>query len=1115
MATTCLDAAQSIERDTNFERDINTERDQNTERDTSTEREQHTERDIIVDEPPTVLMTRSRVNPRLRTALEELYCMLPIKRGNRNQFWRAASLTKKAVKNARVHEIEAATDDRPFAHVTINGVQVRGLLDSGATISCFGRNALETMRKLKVTPKSFRSSVQTASGDGQAITGYADVEVEYTGRQKHLRVFLIPTLTQELYLGVDFWRLFGLLPLKVEEVTIPSAPNHNQHKLDDDQQKTLNNIIKLFPSSAVEGLGTTFLLSHNIDTGDALPVKQRHYPISPAVQGLMYAELDRMLELGVIELSQSPWNSPISMVRKPNGKARLCLDARAVNLLTKKDAYPMPIIEGVLSRLKDTFFISSVDLKDAFWQIELAEGSREKTAFSVPGRPHYQFRRMPFGLCNSAQSMCRLMDVAIPAHLREYVFVYIDDLLVVSADLKTHFERLREVAESLRKANLTINVDKSKFLMTSIKYLGHIVGGGCIRADPDRVQAIVDYPAPRTVRQIRSFLGMAGWYQRYIANFSAIASPITDLMRTTCRFEWTPDAQNAFETLKERMTSAPFLTHPDFTKPFVIQCDASITGVGSVLFQLDDEGHERPIAFMSKKLNSAQRNYSVTELECLAAMLSVKRFRGYIEGMEFKIITDHASLKWLMGQKDLSGRLARWSLKLQGFNFSIEHRKGSANVVPDALSRVYVEEVDTSDTVINIDLESVHFQDDEYEELKRTVEENQNRLPDVRVLDDRVYRRGDFSTGDVRLDATLWKLWVPAQMRTKLLEAAHQPPMASHGGVAKTVERLRRHFYWPGLTVDVRSMMHGCTTCKETKAPNSTLRPPMGQQIHTDRPFQFVYTDLLGPYPRSKKGNTNILVVLDKFSKFALLQPLRKATAREVVQFIEERVIQMFGAPEVLYSDNGVQYRSKEFAAMTKKYGIKHLTSATHSPQANASERVNRSILAAIRSYIDTDQRTWDENLQAIACALRSSVHCATKHSPFYTLFGHHMVLHGSAYKLLRTLQGLSSGELEVLPPAEFRDLIHDDIRQNLKSAHQKHEKTYNTRSRQVTFRPGQEIFRRNFAMSDFVKGFNAKLGRQWLKARIVRQIGTAMYELEDLAGKALAMTYHAKDLKA
>lgn len=542
--------------------------------------------------------------------------------------------------------------------------------------------------------------------------------------------------------------------------------------------------------------------------------------------------------------------------------------------------------------------------------------------------------------------------------------------------------------------------------------------------------------------------------------------------------------------------------------------------MGSVLYQLDDDGNERPIAFMSKKLNAAQRNYSITELECLAAILSVKRFRGYVEGMPFTIVTDHASLKWLMGQRDLSGRLARWSLKLQGFDFSIEHRKGSANVVPDALSRVYVDELDVDELMaeeaaLNIDLESPAFEDTEYVSLRTTINENQQRLPDVRVMDGKVFHRSEFCSGDLQLDATVWKLWIPKPLQEPLMAAAHRPPMASHGGVAKTVERLRRQCFWPGMTVDVRRMVGNCSTCGETKAPNDTLRPPMGQQIATERPFQFVYTDMLGPYPRSKHGNTTILVVLDKFSKFILLHPLRKATAKEVIEFIEQRVIQMFGAPEVLYSDNGVQYKSKEFSALMQKYGVRHLTSATHAPQANASERANRSILAALRSYIDGDQSNWDVNLQAIACAMRSSIHASTKVTPFYALFGQHMMQHGSSYRLARTLQGLSEGNLEVLPAAEFRDLLHQNIKTNLVAAHQRHERAYNTRCKDVEFRPGQEVYRRNFALSDFAKGFNAKLGRQWLKARVLRKVGTAMYELEDLAGKSLALPYHAKDLKS
>lgn len=579
------------------------------------------------------------------TAIDSLYQLLPIIKNTSNNFWKAAHLTRKIAKSATINEISVETDGRPYAHVTIQNNEMRGLLDSGASISGFGKGAIQTIKELKLVPKKFKNVIHTANGAAQTITGYVDVNVHYAGKIKLIRLFIMPSLSQKLYLGVDFWYQFGLLPLKNEEIIVKSSDETNRHTLSNAQEAELKSIVQLFPSSELEGLGCTALLVHSIETGDALPVKQRHYPISPAVQKIVFEELDRMISLGVIEPSQSPWNSPVSTQRKANGNTRLCLDARALNQLTKKDAYPMPIIDGILSRLHETHIISSIDLKDAYWQVELAEGSREKTAFSVPGRPHYQFRRMPFGLCNSAQTMCRLMDQVIPSELRDYVFVYLDDLLIVSTDFSSHFDRLRKVATSLRAANLTINVNKSKFVMRTVKYLGHIVGGGCIKADPSRISAIVDYPIPKTTRQIRSFLGMAGWYQRYVSNFSAIAAPITDLLGGNSKFRWTSEAQIAFETLKERMTNAPILTHPDFKRPFVIQCDASTTGVGSVLYQLDDDGNEKPIAFMSKKLNTAQRNYSITELECLAAVLSIKRFRGYVEGMEFTVVTDHASLK--------------------------------------------------------------------------------------------------------------------------------------------------------------------------------------------------------------------------------------------------------------------------------------------------------------------------------------------------------------------------------------------------------------------------------------------------------------------------------------
>lgn len=603
----------------------------------------------------------------------------------------------------------------------------------------------------------------------------------------------------------------------------------------------------------------------------------------------MHAEVDRMITLGVVEESNSPWSSPMTVVMKSNGKVRMCLDARQVNAVTRKDAYPTPLIDGILSRLNETRYISSIDLKDAYWQIELDEKSRDKTAFTIPGRPLYQFVRMPFGLCNASQTMCRLMDMVVPSTLRDVVFVYIDDLLVVSEDLDTHLNRLEAVAQSMRKANLTINVAKSHFMMRSLKYLGYIIGNGSIRPDPDKVRCVREFPVPSTVRHVRRFLGMTGWYHRFIDGYASIAAPITDLLKKSERFRWTTEAQQAFETLKERMTSAPVLVHPDFGQRFYIQCDACMTGVGGVLYQLID-GEEHPIAFMSRKLNAAQQNYSVSELECLAAILCVQKFRGYVEGMPFTVITDHASLKWLMSQKDLTSRLARWSLKLQGYNFDIQHRKGSANVVPDTLSRMHAAELNVV-AAPPIDMQAPEFQSPSYAQLRTTVLANKAQLPDIEIRDDAIYKRTEFRTGDAIIDAaTVWKLCVPAELRQRVMEDAHQPASSGHGGTDKTTELVRRWYYWPGLAKDVRRFVAECTTCKEVKAPNQTLRPPMGKAILAKRPFQHLYMDLLGPYPRSKSGNTTIIIVLDQLTKFVWLKAIRRATVGSVIQFLEPEV---------------------------------------------------------------------------------------------------------------------------------------------------------------------------------------------------------------------------------
>lgn len=403
----------------------------------------------------------------------------------------------------------------------------------------------------------------------------------------------------------------------------------------------------------------------------------------------------------------------------------------------------------------------------------------------------------------------------------------------------------------------------------------------------------------------------------------------------------------------------------------------------------------------------------------------------------------------------------------------------------------------------------MEFGDPEYTELLQAVRENPKAITNLREENGKLLICPSFGYDYLHNDIQQWKLYVPNGLTSKLVKEAHDPPNSAHLGIRKTLEKLKRLYFWPKMSVDVRNYVLNCTICKEIKAVNYSTQPQMGAFREVDRPFQRLFIDFLGPYPSSKNGNTVIFIVVDQYSRFVFIEPMRQATTINVIKFLEKHIFNMFSVPEYIWCDNGKQFTAKLFKEFLDKFGVKLVFSPKYSPQGNISERVNRSLLASIRAYVAEDHREWDVHLQSIASALRNAIHDSTKFSPFFLVFGSHMVTHGSDYELLRTLK--ANNEIGITK-SDRLNIAQEFVLKNLKEAYNRNCKTYNLRSKQRTFDVGQEVFVRNFAISDAGKRFVAKFAQKFIKAKILKQVGTVAYEIVDIKGKRLGI-YHTKDI--
>lgn len=956
-------------------------------------------------------------------------------------------------------------------------------MDGGAQTTVAGAQFANIIHELKLRTSPGSSTILTADHTPHPVKLLVELPVAFGGMRKVIKVSFVPTINYFLILGMDFWDVFGVKPsvcVLTEEVKKISVSD--DHVLDMNQANQLREVLKNLPFAQEGALSRTHLVTHQINTLNSDPIKQRHYIVSPYIQGEINKEIDRLISLDVITpCPNSAWCNPIIAVKKPNGKIRVCLDARKLNSVTVKDAYPQQKIDRILGRLASTKYLSSIDFSDAFLQVPLSNESQPKTAFAVSGRGFYMYKRMPFGLCNSGATLCRLVDRVIGCDLEPNVFVYLDDVIIATETFDEHLQVLKLLGERIKTAGLTISPDKSKFCATRLSYIGYIVDQNGIRPNPDKVEAMANYVTPTCVRDVRRLLGLAGWYRRFIADFAEKTKPITDLLKKTkAKFVWTAEADNALQNIKTILTSEPILACPDYSKRFIIQCDASEYGIGGILVQ--GEGNdEKVIAYMSQKLSAAERKYQTTERECLAVIRSIEKFRPYVEGAMFTVVTDHASLLWLTNLKDPTGRVGRWALRLQGYNFELIHRKGKFMVVADALSRAVCS--------LKVDLN-----DKWYENLRNRITENPQKFSQFQLENDCVYKycsKGNLSNGF----EPSWKIVVPIAQRNAILYRCHDSPFSAHQGYHKTCNRVKQDYYWPKMDNDIREYVRKCDKCKSSKHSNKIQRTFMGNQRETNRPWQTIQMDYIGPLPRSKRGFCYICVVVDTFSKFVRVCPLRKATAKATMEFLERDVFLLFGVPEALISDNGPQFTSNDFSRFLKNYGVKHwLTSAYH-PQANASEAVNKSIGTAIRTYIQDqpNHRNWDEHLNHIACALNTAIHSSSKCSPYFANFGQHMITDQSSH-ILQKNSTLTRDQ-------NHFSKVRDAITKNLKRSYEISKHKYNLRARPISYSVGDVVWKAVVSQSDALAGTISKFMPKYIKCTVRKKIGTNTYELIDENG--------------
>ena len=685
---------------------------------------------------------------------------------------------------------------------------------------------------------------------------------------------------------------------------------------------------------------------------------------------------------GIIRPSFSEYSSPVLLVKKPGSdEVRVTIDYRALNAKSKKDALNCPRIDDIIDKLHNADTFSVIDVKAAYHNIPVASEDIHKTAFRFDNKL-YEWTRTPFGLSSAPATFNRLMS-NILSPMSAYATSYYDDIIVFS-QATNHLTHLKAVLQALYEAGLKLNKHKCKFFVSSVNFLGFEIAKNSVKASKSKVEVINNYPIPKTKRDIKKFLGLTGFYRKLINNYACIASPLTNMQCKDVAFEWDKSCQSSFDKLRLALCAEPVLAISNPQWMYILKVDSSKYGVGCILEQENPVTKDRHvIEYGSCKFNKTQQNYPAIELEVCGLIYAVKHWKHYLIGKMFVIETDSKAVQWIKGKRDTLGKLGRWSLYLENFEFKTIHVPGKNHEGPDALSRIYEPHIDSISSIPN------SIAQPDFIKMNEWYDEILNDPTLTAIIGDCIELKDNMfvKTGSNNI------LVVPKSVREDILTYLHSN--FGHVGINKMLYRIQERYFWPGIRKDIIKLCKSCHSCaryKDNTAPNSA--PLMPIDISLLEPFQKVGMDILGPLPEAEDGSKYVLILQDYFTKWTEAIALKAVNSEVVQNWLINDIIPRYGVFSELVTDQGVQFVSDSFKSFCKTVGIKQKFTTPFHPQTDGMvEKFNRTFLNMIRNYVNDSQNDWHKHISIILFAYRTAINDAIGISPAEALQGRKLKL--------------------------------------------------------------------------------------------------------------------------